>query len=87
MRELGGQSLLIALFVFFLGLTLSLVRVPEHILTVLVPFGNGQRSDVFGGGGQGVCVGGFGTALSNPRICSSVRQMRGTEHCSRSSLT
>ncbi len=88
MRELGGQSLLIALFVFFLGLTLSLVRVPEHILTVLVPFGNGQRSDVFGGGGQGVCVGGFGTGIEQAlKICQSVRQIRGIEHCSRNSLT
>ena len=62
MRKLGGQGLLVALFVFFLGLLLGFVRVPEHIVAVLGPFGTGQRGNVFGGGGQGVT--GIGTRIN-----------------------
>ena len=62
MRKLGGQGLLVALFVFFLGLLLGFVRVPEHIVAVLGPFGTGQQGDVFGGGGQGVT--GIGTRIN-----------------------
>ena len=64
MRELGGQSLLIALFVFFLGLTLSLVGVPEHIVTMLAPLGTGQQGDVFGGGGQRVRASGLSARIN-----------------------
>ena len=62
MRKLGGQGLLVALFVFFLGFLLGFVRVPEHIVAVLGPFGTGQWGNVFGGGGQGVT--GIGTRIN-----------------------
>lgn len=64
MRKLGGQRLLIAFLILFLGLTLSLVRVPEHIVAVLGPFGTGQRGNVFGGGGQRVRASGLSARIN-----------------------
>ena len=64
MRKLGGQGLLVALFVFFLGLLLGFVRVPEHIVAVLGPFGTGQRGNVFGGGGQRVRASGLSARIN-----------------------
>ena len=64
MCELGGQGLLVALFILFLGLALGLVRVPEHVFAVLVPFGLSQRGDELGGGGQRVGAGGIGTGFN-----------------------
>ena len=64
MRKLGGQGLLVALFVFFLGLLLGFVRVPEHIVAVLGPFGTGQWGNVFGGGGQRVRASGLSARIN-----------------------
>lgn len=83
--EFSRQLALVPLLVLRLGTLLGLIRIPQHILAMPTPFSGSDRGDEPDRGAHRITA--FQRASAKPRICSSVRQILGTAHSSRHSLT